>query len=593
MMSESVIPHEPVAAITSDDPLTPYSRKWVRRLLYMSFLNFIIAGTMALFLRTDQGGGAANIGPVGTAQVFGQLLTAHGLGMFVGWQFPFAYGLCMYVFPKYMRRKIYNERLLPVIFYLFGVGFYLVWLSTLLGFGPGWYFLWPLPFHGGPPGQAPWGMLQAAIFFIGMIIANLSLFVFAYNVFGTAFSNKYRDDYNDKPGMNHSMSAKFAASIGFDAYMPRAVRMRTIGYPIAVIGAMVTTLDMLVSAPPFFTLLLDGVYTTYNQPGFLNNLIAKNFLWINYHPIVYFAFFPLIGMYYTLIPVFSHRTFSSMRWAKSPWPILLITGVGVYSHHLFMDTSQPYLLQFVAQNMSMAIGFASGISIFTLFAIIWRSKYEWTLTAKFLLASIFGWIIGGVMGVENGNTALDIYEHNTYIIVSHFHFNALDGIVLAAFGVFYWILPEISGKQWYSKTLGDIHLWGTIIGGFGLAFDFAVMGYLGVPRREYSPVISSLPFTQTLDYQLWLVLAFFFAFIAAAAQIPFIWNLIKTLGGPTVTSEIVSPSAPQIPTVVPTPTTRVAESTTNSTRPPNSAQPADGIAGSTQNRGASDPNTMK
>ena len=173
------------------------------------------------------------------------------------------------------------------------------------------------------------------------------------------------------------------------------------------------------------------------EPGFLNNLVAKNFLWINYHPIVYFAFFPLIGMYYTLIPVFSHRNFSSSRWARAPWPILLISGVGVYSHHLFMDTSQPYLLQLVAQNMSMAVAFGSGISVFTLLALIWRSKYTWTLTGKFLFASIIGWVIGGVMGVENASDALDIYEHNTYVIVSHFHLNGLDGIVLAAFGILY------------------------------------------------------------------------------------------------------------------------------------------------------------
>ena len=559
MSSETTIPHEPVTAVTQDDPLTPYTRKWVRRLLYLSFLNFIIAGTLALFMRTDQGGGASNIGPVGTAQVFGQLLTAHGLGMFVGWQFPFAYGLCIYVFPKYMGRKIYNEKLLPLIFYLFAIGFYLVWLSTLWGFGAGWYFLFPLPFHGGPTGQAPWGNLQALIFFAGMIIANVSLFVFAYDIFGTAFSGKYKDDFNTKLGINHSMSAKFAASIGFDAYMPKLVRTRILGYPPAVIAAMVTTLDMVVSAPPFFTLLLDGAWTTMNQPGFLNNLIAKNFLWINYHPIVYFAFFPLIGMYYTLIPIFANRNFSSVRWAKAPWPILLITGVGVYSHHLFMDTSQPYLLQFVAQNMSMAIGFGSGISIFTLFALIWRSKYTWTLTAKFLFASILGWIIGGVMGVENGNTALDLYEHNTYIVISHFHFNALDGIVLAAFGVFYWILPEISGKQWYSRSLGDIHFWGTVIGGFGLAFTFAAMGYLGVPRREFSPVISSLPFTTS--YQFWLVLAFFFAFIAAAAQIPFIWNLIKTLGGPSISLPVTVKEPPRVP--VPAPLTRATGNISN------------------------------
>ena len=560
------------ATLTNEDPLTPYTRKWSRRFLYFSFLNFIIAGTLALFMRTDQGGGALLIGPLGTPQVFGQLLTAHGLGMFVGWQFPFTYGLIAYVFPKYMRRKLYNEKLLPVVFYLFLIGFYTVWTAISLGFGPGWYFLFPLPFHGGPSGTAPWGLMQAGVFFGGMLITNLSLLVFTYIVFGTAFSNRYKDDYNLKPGMNHSLSAKFAASIGFDAYMPKAVRSRIMSYPPAAIAAVVTTLTMIVSAPPFLTLLADGFWTSLSQPGFLNNLVAKNFLWINYHPIVYYAFFPLIGMYYTLLPIFANRSFSNSRWPRAPWPILLITGVGVYSHHLFMDTSQPLGLQLMSQGMSMAIAFGSGISVFTLFALMWRSKFEWNLTAKFLAASIFGWIVGGVMGTEQADISLDLYLHNTYAIVSHFHFNGLDGIVMAAFGVLYFILPEISGKQWYSKTLGEIHFWGTCVGGFGLAFTFAVMGYLGVPRREYAPVDTGLPFTVTLDYHFWLVLAFFFAVVAATAQIPFIWNILKTLTGPTVKTE-----APLIQVQPPVPVT--APITRASTESDVQSTPNKGTAG--------------
>src|SRR5579864_4873691 len=120
--------------------LTPYTKAWVRRFLLFSFLNFIIAGTIALFMRTDQSNGFQLLGPIGSPGALGQLETAHGLGMFVGWQFPFTYGLCMYILPKYMKRKIYNERLLPWMFYLFFAGFYMVWLATLYGFGAGWYF---------------------------------------------------------------------------------------------------------------------------------------------------------------------------------------------------------------------------------------------------------------------------------------------------------------------------------------------------------------------------------------------------------------------------------------------------------------------
>ncbi len=188
---------------------------------------------------------------------------------------------------------------------------------------------------------------------------------------------------------------------------------------------------------------------------------------------------------------------------------------------------------------------------------------EWNLTAKWLVASIFGWVIGGIGGVEQGNAALDVYLHNTYAVVGHFHFNGLDGIVFAGFGVLYWILPEISSKQWYSKTLGEIHFWASIVGGFGLAFVFTAMGYLGVPRRQYLPFNPGLPFTITLNYQFYLDVALFFALFVAAAQIPFIWNILKTLTGPTSPKPFTTPASleesMQVPVPMPTPLVRSAD----------------------------------
>lgn len=543
-MTELKYAEEPPRVVQiASSALTPYTKTWVKRLLEMSFLDFIIAGTVALFMRTDQSQGSNLLGPIGSPGVFGQLETAHGLGMFVGWQFPFTYGLCMYVLPKYMKRKIYNEKLLPWMFYLFFAGFYMVWLATLYGFGAGWYFLFPLPILGGPGVSSPWSLDAALVFFIGMIVVNISLVVFVVAVFGTIFSRKYGDIFDTATGMNTSLTARLAASMGFDGYLPRRLAKRIIGMPIAVIGVMVTAVDMIVSLPPFLALMFDGAWASINNPAFLQNLVAKNFLWVNYHPIVYFAFFPLVGMYYTLIPVFANRAFLSSRWVRIPWPLLLIPGVGVYSHHIFMDTAQPFLLQMMSQYMTMIIAVGSGISVFTLLALIWRSKYNFNLTAKWILAAIVGWVLGGIMGTELGDPAYNVYGHNTYMTLAHFHYNALCGIVLAAFGFLYWALPELTNKKWWSEKLGEVHFWGTIVGTFGMVTDFAAMGYLGVPRREFTPVIPVLPFTDM--YSPYLLLAAIFAFIIAFSQLPFIYNIIKTLRSP--------PAAPIDETVYPTP----------------------------------------
>jgi heme/copper-type cytochrome/quinol oxidase subunit 1 len=541
---------EPRIIREASPALTAYTKAWVRRLILMSFFNFIVAGTVALFMRTDQASLSNLLGPIGSPGVFGQLETAHGLGMFVGWQFPFTYGLCMYIIPKYMKRRIFNERLLPAMFYTFFVGFYLVWIATLYGFGAGWYFLFPLPLLGGPGASAPWDMYSSFVFFVGMVLTNISLVIFVIASFGTVFSRKYNDYFDTAPGKINSLTARLAASTGFVAYFPKSTKERVVDVPVAVIGVVVTTFDMIISLPPFMALLFDGAWASLNNPPFLANLVAKNFLWLNYHPIVYFAFFPLVAMYYTLIPIFAKRPFHSSFWVRAPWPLLLIPGVGVYSHHLFMDTAQPFFLQIMSQYMTMIIAVGSGISVFTLVGLIWRSNYDWNLTARWIIAAIIGWVLGGIMGTQLGDPAYDTYGHNTYMVLAHFHYNALCGIVLAAFGFLYWAFPEFTNKKWYSKKLSEIHFWLMIVGTFGMVTTFAVMGYIGVPRREWAPVVPVLPFTDM--YSPFLLLATIFAFIIALSLVFFIINIVRSIKAPSLAPDSLTPlPAPEFDVGVP------------------------------------------
>jgi cytochrome c oxidase subunit 1 len=509
--------------------VSKFTTKWSARLIYMSFANFLISGAIALFMRADQAGNG-----VTTSPVFYQILSAHGIGMFVGWQFPFTYGLSTYVLSKFLRKPVYNENITKSLFYIFGTGFYLVWLSILLGIAPGWYFLFPLPFAYSQSGTALWGPFQASMFFVGYIVINASLAIFGYNVFRTVFT-RYGSG-NTSPfasiepqngnNYNSSPSAQIAAAIGLDAYLPYEVRKTIQPFSLPVIGVVVTTIGMLVSSPTIIALVTLGLIKTFDAGFALDYLLTKNLIWFNYHPIVYFAFFPIIGMYYFLMPKWSGKNFHSERWARAPWPFLLIADVGVYSHHLFMDSVQPFALVFMSQTMTYLIGLASGISVFTLLSVMYKSKFNWNLGSKFIFASIVAWIIGGASGEEQGTLAWDVYLHNTYSVPAHFHFNGLAGIVMAAFGLFYMFLPEFSGRRLYSQVLGNVHFWLSTVGAFGMASMFLILGYMGAPRREYQLVIAALPFTNA--YTPVLDLALFFALVLATGQIVFVYNMYKT-----------------------------------------------------------------
>jgi heme/copper-type cytochrome/quinol oxidase subunit 1 len=68
----------------------------------------------------------------------------------------------------------------------------------------------------------------------------------------------------------------------------------------------------------------------------------------------------------------------------------------------------------------------------------------------------------------------DIYLHNTMSMSGHIHLILLLGPLLFAFAIMYAVIPYLTKKK-MNKTLGEIHFWLTLFGGFGFVLLFVVM----------------------------------------------------------------------------------------------------------------------
>jgi heme/copper-type cytochrome/quinol oxidase subunit 1 len=517
-------------------------------------LNFLIAGSLAIgmrILQTDVS--LLKFDWIPQNVLFYALLTAHGQVMFFGVVSINTMWFGYYATSKWGRKPLLGMKWVKASFWIMEGAVILIYLAGVSGFGAGWYNLMPLTFLPGRP-MLSWGTMASTTFLIGDVLVGISLTIFCIIIITTILkgkipigSQKFGARYNEQEkttsektkGLKEEAKEKeeeqaedlehthmenipagvrWVSLLGISSWFPKKWRELTPAVPIVLVGAFVTAIVQIIGNPGLFLQLANGFLSLSNPSNASNWLLTKDAWWFFAHPIVYFPLLIFLSSWYYFGSRTGGEKIKYNKWNYRPWPFYAMFSVLVFSHHVFMDIPNPVWLQMVAQTASLGIIFPSGLTIFTFLTFMWRSKVVWNVTVRFFIAGILGWAFGGFNGAEFGLWGADIYQHNTMVLPSHIHLILLMGPLLLAFGVIYAIFPDLTKKH-LSKTLGEIHYWLTIFGGFGFAILFNIIGAEGAIRRE-----ANMP--TAYDWSMLPLL--FFALCVGIAQFIFVYNFVKT-----------------------------------------------------------------
>lgn len=499
---------------------------------------FLIAGSMAIIMRIVQSGFDVMNNQQQTMGLFYAALTAHGQIMFFGFASMMTVGLSYYLLSKFTKKRLFSFRLAVISFVLLNAGSLLLIVSALMYFGGGWYNLMPLAFH---PQNGGWTIYSSIVFLMADLLIALGLTVFCINVIATVLRGKIavgvqKSEPEDKGSMRApadfsdrgrvdllpmeylTPAVRWVSLLGISSWFPRTYRRSVPAVSVVVVGIFVNAVALLSGTVGLYTQLGIGFGYLLNPNFDPNWLLAKDAFWFFGHPIVYFTLFTFLAAAYYYVPKYTKKTVPYDKWAYRSWPFYFIFTVMVFSHHSYMDMPNPFISQLIATIASQAIVFPSALTVMTIMMYIFRSSIRWTISSYFILAGIVGWAYGGFAGAQTGWWGTDVYLHNTLNIVGHIHFVLLMGSILLGIGMVYAIIADLLKKR-LNFILGALHLVCTLIGGFGLAFMFTYLGFLGVVRRE-----AVLPdqFAWALP---WLL---FFALIVGFGQIIFAYNLGRT-----------------------------------------------------------------
>ena len=210
-------------------------------------------------------------------------------------------------------------------------------------------------------------------------------------------------------------------------------------------------------------------------------LLWQHLFWFFGHPEVYIAILPGMGLASQLLATFSRKPIFGYR--AMVYAILGIGFLGffVWGHHMFMSGMNPYSAM-AFSILTMSIGVPSAIKTFNWIGTLWGGRIRFTTAMLFALGFVSLFVSGGISGIFLGQPALDLYFHDTYFVVGHFHMIMGVAAIFGMFGgTFYWF-PKMFGRM-MNETLGKIHFYLTFLGVYAIFTPMHFLGIAGNPRR--------------------------------------------------------------------------------------------------------------
>lgn len=252
-----------------------------------------------------------------------------------------------------------------------------------------------------------------------------------------------------------------------------------------------------------------------NQGGSVG--IFQHLFWFFGHPEVYVLIAPAFGLVSLACQLMASKTelFSVKGLIRA------IQGIGfvgclVWAHHIFVigidGDSRAY---FAVATMVIAI--PTGIKVFSwlirLYGILFflNTVYLWCLNFVFLFT------VGGLSGLVLSNATLDLFLHDTYYVVAHFHYvlsiGAVTGIFLGFF-IFYSymvriILHALLSRRFFKSFFTGVNT---------TFFPLHIRGLQGHPRK-YS--------TYTVFHSVWQKIRTFGSFLNLTSIRFFIFTFLE------------------------------------------------------------------
>lgn len=251
-------------------------------------------------------------------------------------------------------------------------------------------------------------------------------------------------------------------------------------------------------------------------------ILFQHLFWFFGHPEVYVMLLPTLGFLCEILATFARKPIFGYKYILYFTFGAALLSFIVWAHHQFVSGINPRMANFFSLT-TLLISVPFTVIVFASIATLWRGNIQFSVPMLWAVGFVAEFMIGGVTGVYLGSSAFDIYAHDTYFVIAHFHYALIPTVVFGGFAAIHFWYPKFMGRM-PNETLGKWHFWITAIAFNGIFLPLFFTGLMGEHRRIFD--YSAWPSLMTDEMKLYRKFATTSLLVLLAAQPLFFINMI-------------------------------------------------------------------
>lgn len=233
-----------------------------------------------------------------------------------------------------------------------------------------------------------------------------------------------------------------------------------------------------------------------------------------------------IGLVYYYLPKITRNPLYSHLLSIVGFSTIAMFYTPTGTHHL-LQSPVPEWLKAVAVISSVML-LVPVMSVLVNFFLTMKGKWAMMTThlpLRFFITGMGFYLLTCFTGPFQATRWINWYLHYTHWVVGHAHFALLGTFGFVAWGGIYYVVPRVSGRQWYSRRLANAHYWLTLMGTLIMIVALTVGGLIQASAWEegipvYRGVIMVAPF---------MAMRAFSGVLIVLGQVLLVYNVFKTL----------------------------------------------------------------